>query len=65
MRVLAAGFLMVTVAACASPAVPDGGVASYDALSIARQACLAKGKDLVLTPQGDGQSITAYTCKRK
>ncbi|MDO8802199.1 hypothetical protein [Phenylobacterium sp.] len=56
---------LMLCAACASGVTPDGGVASYDALKTARDACLAKGADLQLAREGDPQSITSYVCKRK
>ena len=65
MRILVVISSMMLCAACASGVTPDGGVASYDALKTARDACLAKGGDLQLAKEGDPQSITAYVCKRK
>ena len=56
---------LMLCAACASGVTPDGGVASYDALKTARDACLAKGAELQLAREGDPQSITSYVCKRK
>ena len=51
------------LAACAG-AGPDGGVANYDALRAASQACAAKGEKLVLKDQGNARDIQAYVCKR-
>ncbi|MBC7669112.1 MAG: hypothetical protein H7236_11840 [Gemmatimonadaceae bacterium] len=65
MRILLVISSLMLCAACASGVTPDGGVASYDALKTARDACLAKGGDLQLAKEGDPQSITAYVCKRK
>lgn len=65
MRILLVISSLMLCAACASGVTPDGGVASYDALKKARDACLAKGGDLQLAREGDPQSITAYVCKRK
>ena len=65
MRILLVISSLMLCAACASGVTPDGGVASYDALKKARDACLIKGGDLRLAKEGDPQSITAYVCKRK
>ena len=65
MKVLLVISSLMLCAACASGVTPDGGVASYDALKAARDACLAKGGDLRLAKEGDPQSISAYVCKRK
>ncbi len=65
MRILLVISSLMLCAACAGGVTPDGGVASYDALKKARDACLAKGGDLQLAKEGDPQSITAYVCKRK
>ena len=65
MRILLVISSLMLCAACASGVTPDGGVASYDALKTARDACLAKGADLQLAKEGDPQSITSYVCKRK
>ena len=42
-----------------------GGVATYDALKAARDACVARGGELVLTPEGNAKRMSAYSCKRK
>ena len=65
MKTLIAIASLLLCAACASGVTPDGGVASYDALKKARDACLTKGGDLQLAKEGDRQSITSYVCKRK
>lgn len=65
MKILIAISCLMLCAACASGVTPEGGIASYDALKTARDACLAKGGDLRLAKEGDPQSITAYVCKRK
>ncbi|WP_340644426.1 hypothetical protein [Phenylobacterium sp.] len=65
MKIVIALASLMLCAACASGVTPEGGVASYDALRVARDACLAKGGDLQLAKEGDRQSITSYVCKRK
>ena len=68
MRTLMAMSLILTLGACASsaggPSVA-GGVASYDALKSAREACVAKGGELVRADEGSGKRMTDYACKRK
>ena len=59
---------LLALAACAGPAggpSPLGGVASYDALKHARDACVAKGGELVQQPQSSGKRMADYGCKRK
>ena len=63
MRVTLALILALGLAACAG-AGPDGGVANYDALRAATQACAAKGGKLVLKDQGNARDIDAFVCKR-
>jgi hypothetical protein len=56
------------LAACASgPGVSmgAGGVASYDALKAARDACVARGGELKLDRLGNSQRMSSYSCKRK
>lgn len=68
MKTLMAAMLLVTLSACASTSAGPatvGGVASYDALKNAREACLAKGGDLVRSEQSSGQRMSDYVCKRK
>ena len=62
MRAAIAMILALGLCACAD-AGPDGGVASYDALKSAQQACAARGGQLVLKDQGDARDIEAYACK--
>ena len=50
--------------ACAESG-PAGGVATYDALKQATDACAAKGGKLVLSPGGDSTDIGNYACQRK
>ena len=65
MRVgLIAVFVVGILAGC-STAGPNGDVATYDTLKVARTACEAKGEAMVLTKEGDPQRASAYECKRK
>ena len=57
---LAAGLL---ASACAS--TPNGNVATYDTLRLAREQCLSQGKDLVLRPDGNDRRLSGYECKGK
>ncbi|MFN3514331.1 MAG: hypothetical protein ACK41C_14890 [Phenylobacterium sp.] len=60
--------LLALCAACAGDPAgtsPVGGVASYDALKQARDACVARGGELVQRPQTSGQRMADYGCKRK
>ena len=52
------------LAACET-AENAGGVADYDALRKAQQACAAQGGTFALKPGGDAQYIQDYDCKRK
>ena len=54
---------LLALSACA--AGPNGDVATYDTLKVARQACEAKGEELALKAAGNEQRISAYECKRK
>ena len=68
MKILMSSLLLISLSACAGPAGgpdPLGGVASYDALKNAREACLAKGGELVRSEEGSGKRMTDYACKRK
>ncbi len=56
----AAGLL---ASACAS--APNGNVATYDTLRLAREQCLSQGKDLVLRPDGNDRRLSGYECKGK
>ena len=62
MKTALALILALGLAACAG-AGPDGGVANYDALRAASQACAAKGGKLVLKDQGNARDIDAFVCK--
>ena len=63
MKIVAAMVLALGLAACADASGPDGGVANYDALRTASQACAAKGGKLVLKDQGNARDIQAFVCK--
>jgi len=54
---------LLGLSACA--AGPNGDVATYDTLKVAREACQAKGETLVLRTAGNEQRMSAYECKRK
>ena len=56
----AAGLL---ASACASS--PEGDVATYDTLRVAREQCRSQGKDLVLRPDGNDRRVSGYECKGK
>jgi hypothetical protein len=68
MRLPAAISLLALCGACAGPAggpSPVGGVASYDALKHAQDACAAKGGQLVQQTQSSGKRMSDFACKRK
>ena len=68
MKILMSSLLLISLSACAGPTGgpdPLGGVASYDALKSAREACLAKGGELVRSEEGSGKRMNDYACKRK
>ena len=56
--------LALPLAACGLSG-PTGGVASYDALRQATDACKAKGGTLVLQKDADPQDINNYACERQ
>lgn len=53
--------------ACASGAGfgRSGGIATYDDLKAAQQACAAKGGSLKLQKNGDVQYLDDYACEKK
>ena len=57
-----AALLSLGLAACAE-AGPDGGIATYDALHKAHDACAARGGTLSLKAGGDSRVIQDYACK--
>ena len=67
MRVLVAACLLMLTACASGPGVDmrTGGVATYDALKAARDACVAKGGELQLADQGNAKRMSSYSCKRK
>ncbi len=68
MRVIVVSFAALALAGCASTPggyAPVGGVASYDALKAARDACVSKGGELVQQAKSTGKHLDDYACKRK
>jgi hypothetical protein len=63
MRGIVASLLALGLVACAS-AMPTGGVATYDDLRRAQEACAAKGGKLTLKRGGDSQYLEDYACER-
>ena len=59
--------LTMTLAACASglDTMRDGGVATYDSIKAATEACAAKGGQLRLKRNGNPQYLDDYACERK
>jgi hypothetical protein len=55
------------LAGCASTfdSMRDGGVANYDSIKAASEACAAKGGQLRLKRNGDPQYLDDYACERK
>lgn len=64
MRTVLALLALLAAGACAT-AAPEAGVANYDALKKAHEACAAKGGTLVLQKNGDPEYIGDYACERK
>ena len=56
--------ICAALAACANGG-PVGGVATYDALRQARDACTAKGGQFRLKSGGDSQYVEDFACERK
>ncbi|MDO9432123.1 MAG: hypothetical protein V4820_23375 [Pseudomonadota bacterium] len=68
MKILMSSLLLISLGACAGSAGgpdPLGGVASYDALKNAREACVAKGGELMRDDQNSGKRMSDFACKRK
>ena len=63
MRAGLALILALGVAACATER--EGGIANYDALKQAQEACTAKGGKLMLKDGGNSQWLEDYSCKGK
>ncbi len=58
--------MILTLGLCAcETAANEGGVADYDALRKAQQACAAQGGTFKLKPGGDAEYIQDYDCVRK
>jgi uncharacterized lipoprotein YmbA len=57
----------LTLAACASGVGfgKSNGIATYDDLKAAQQACAAKGGTLRLQKNGDAQYLDDYACEKK
>ena len=55
------------LSACASGAGfgKSGGIATYDDLKAAQEACAAKGGSLKLQKNGDVQYLDDYACEKK
>ena len=64
MKAALAMLLALGLCACES-VVNQGGVADYDALRQAQQACAAQGGTFKLKPGGDAEYIQDYACVRK
>ena len=65
MRTVAVMLSLVALGACASaPAYRDEGLATYDALREAQQACAARGLTLKLRDQGDSRRLDHWTCQK-
>ncbi|WP_148216832.1 hypothetical protein [Phenylobacterium zucineum] len=57
--------LTLALAACATaPAQREGGLATYDALRDAQQACAAKGLTLKLRDQGNARRLDHWSCQK-
>ena len=56
--------LAAVLSGCAT-AGPNGDVATYDTLKVARAACEQKNKVLVLRPDGNSERMSAYECRSK
>jgi hypothetical protein len=65
MRMVLAMTLTLLLGACAEGEQTPGGVANYDALKRATDACVAKGGTLTLKKEGDSQYLEDYACERK
>ena len=68
MKILMSSLFLISLCGCSAGAGgPDtlGGVASYDALKSAREACVAKGGELVRDDLNSGKRMSDFACKRK
>ena len=59
--------LALSLSACAGGAGfgKSGGVATYDDLKTAQEACAVKGGTLRLQKNGDAQFLDDYACEKK
>jgi hypothetical protein len=59
--------LTLGLAACAGgiDTMRDGGVATYDAIKAATEACAARGGTLKLKRNGNAQYLDDYACEGK
>jgi hypothetical protein len=64
MRPAFALVLALALAGCAETA-REGGIANYDGLKQAQEACAAKGGKLMLKDGGNSQWLEDYSCKGK
>ena len=67
MRTAALIAITLALAGCASGVGfgRSGGIATYDDIKAAQQACAAKGGQLRLQKNGDPQYLDDYACERK
>ena len=66
MRAVLVILAALSLSACASGAGfgKSGGIATYDDLKAAQQACAAKGGKLVLKHNGDASYLGDYGCEK-
>ncbi len=59
--------MLMALGACASGVGHgrNGGLATYDDLRVAKEACAAKGGHLKLQKNGDVQFLDDYACEKK
>ncbi len=67
MKAAVAILALVSLTACAGGAGfgKSGGIATYDDLKAAQEACAAKGGTLKLQKNGDVQYLDDYACEKK
>jgi hypothetical protein len=56
--------ILLGLTGCASSA-REGGIANYDGLKQAQEACAAKGGKLMLKDGGNSRWLEDYSCKGK
>ena len=66
MKAVVASLALVSLNACAGGAGfgKSGGIATYDDLKAAQEACAAKGGTLKLQKNGDVQYLDDYACEK-